>query len=94
MAEESLIEKALEAILPKPRKRTAKKPSHSTQLAAVQKKLTQLSRDVEKLARLVAKGGGTAAKKTTSRSAKPARATTKKTAARKKVQVKKPLKKS
>jgi hypothetical protein len=61
----------------------------------VQKKLTQLSRDVEKLARLVAqsqKGGAGA--KTSSRTAKPARATTKKTAARRKVRVKKPLKKS
>jgi hypothetical protein len=94
MAEESLIEKALEAILPKPKKRTARKPTHSAQLAAVQKKLTQLSRDVEKLARMVGKGGGGAAKKTTARTAKPARATTKKTAARTKVRVKKPLKKS
>jgi hypothetical protein len=88
MAEESLIEKALEAILPKPRKRTAKKPSHSTQLAAVQKKLTQLSRDVEKLARMVATGGNAsgagAAKKTTSRAAKPARTPPKKTASRRK----------
>jgi hypothetical protein len=93
MAEESLIGKALEAILPKPKKRTAaKKPSHSAQLAAVQRKLAQLSRDVEKLGRLIAAGG--AAKKTTARTAKPARATTKKTAARTKVRVKKPLKKS
>ena len=43
MAEESLIEKALEAILPKARKRTAKPAAtHSQKLAAVQKKLGQL----------------------------------------------------
>lgn len=97
MAEESLIEKALEAILPKPRKRAAKKAPHAAQLSAVQKKLTQLSRDVEKLARMVAqskKGGPAATKKTSTRTEKPARATTKKTAARKKVRVKKPLKKA
>jgi len=97
MAEESLIEKALEAILPKARKRTAKPAAtHSQKLAAVQKKLGQLSRDVEKLAKLVAqsqKGGAKTAKATTSRTAKPARATTKK-AARSKARVKKPLKKS